>query len=135
MPRTNSRGISSSVCLASPTYTVMTPMSSLTEITGTFSERATRSAVRCRVPVSLVGTVGSGTRCTLAQAMRPESGVRMMAESILHTSASRWGVNSAFIWKPPEQMAEHIGLVTHDNERAPLGLDHPVQPVAQPGSR
>ena len=84
-------------------------MSSLTEMTGTGSDRATRSAVRCRVPVSLVNTLGSGTRWTLARAMRLASAVRMMAESILHSSARRWGVNSASIRKPPEQMASTSG--------------------------
>ena len=48
----------------------MIDMSSDTEMTGTSMERATRSAVRWRVPVSEVGTLGFGTRCTLARAMR-----------------------------------------------------------------
>ena len=39
-------------------------------MTGTSIERATRSAVRCRVPVSDVGTLGFGTRWTLARAIR-----------------------------------------------------------------
>ena len=38
-----------------------------TEMTGTSSDRATRSAVRWRVPVSEVGRSGSGTRWTLAR--------------------------------------------------------------------
>jgi len=38
--------ISSSTCFIGPAYTVITPMSSLTEMTGTSIERATRSAVR-----------------------------------------------------------------------------------------
>ena len=57
--------------------------------TGTPRERATRSAVRCRVPVSEVGTDGSGTRWTLARAMRLPSPARMMAPSIFASSESR----------------------------------------------
>jgi hypothetical protein len=75
-----------------------------TEITGTHSDLATRSAVRCRVPVSEVGTVGSGTRCTLARAMRLASAARMIAPSIFATSWRRWGVNPASRRKPPEQI-------------------------------
>ena len=70
----------------------MTPMSSETEMTGTSIERATRSAVRWRVPVSLVGTFGLGTRWTLARAMRLASAARMMAPSILASSDRRWGL-------------------------------------------
>ena len=32
--------------------------------------RLTRSAVRCRMPVSAVGSVGSGIRCTFALSIR-----------------------------------------------------------------
>ena len=69
----------------------MTCMSSDTEMTGTAMERATRSAVRWRVPVSEVGTLGLGTRCTLARAMRLASPDKMMAPSILASSERRWG--------------------------------------------
>jgi hypothetical protein len=44
----------------------------------------------------------------------------MMAESILHSSARRWEVNSASIRKPPEH-GQHIGVVA-DDERARLVL-------------
>ena len=81
-----------SCCLSPPAYRLMTPISSLAEITGTFSERATRSAVRWRVPVSLVGTVGSGTRWTLALAMRSQFADRMIAPSILASSDNRCGL-------------------------------------------
>ena len=87
----------------------MTPISSLAEITGTFSERATRSAVRWRVPVSLVGTVGSGTRWTLARAMRLPSVEMMIAPSILASSDSRCGLYGASTRKPPEQIASTSG--------------------------
>ncbi len=84
-------------------------MSSLTEITGTSIERATRSAVRWRVPVSLVGTLGFGTRCTLARAIRLASGARMMAPSILASSDRRCGLNAASSRNPPEQMFSTSG--------------------------
>ena len=82
----------------------MTPISSLADTTATRSERATRSAVRCRVPVSLVGTVGSGTRWTLARAIRPPSVERMIAPSIFASSLSRWGLYGASTRNPPEQI-------------------------------
>ena len=70
-------------------------------MTGTSMERATRSAVRWRVPVSDVGMVALGTRCTLARAIREASAARMMAPSILASSERRWGVYSASRRKPP----------------------------------
>ncbi len=63
-----------------------------TEMTGTLIDRATRSAVRCRVPVSVVDTFGLGTRWTLARAMRLALGARMMAPSILASSERRCGL-------------------------------------------
>ena len=84
-------------------------MSSDTEITGTSMERATRSAVRWRVPVSEVGTLGLGTRWTLARAMRLASEARMMAPSILASSDRRCGLKAASSRKPPEQMFRTSG--------------------------
>ena len=78
-------------------------------MTGTSIERATRSAVRCRVPVSEVATAGLGTRWTFARAMRLASGARMMAPSIFASSESRWGLNSASSRKPPEQIDSTSG--------------------------
>ena len=80
-----------------------------TDTTGTPRERATRSAVRWRVPVSEVATVGSGTRCTLARAMRPVSLARMMAPSIFASSDRRWGEKAASRRKPPEQIPSTAG--------------------------
>ena len=84
-------------------------MSSDTETTGTSIDRATRSAVRWRVPVSDVGTLGLGTRCTLARAMRLASLARMMAPSILASSDRRWGLKAASSRNPPEQMFSTSG--------------------------
>ena len=89
------------VCLRSLRYTAMVAMASETAITGTSMERATRSAVRWRVPVSEVAMVALGTRCTLALAMREASAARMMAPSIFASSERRWGVYSASRRNPP----------------------------------
>src|SRR5262245_14747578 len=78
-------------------------------MTGVEICRATRSAVRCRVPVSDVGISGSGTRCTLARARRDPSEARMIAPSIFASSDTRWGVNPASSRKPPEQMLRTSG--------------------------
>ncbi len=87
----------------------MTDMAADTDRTGTSMDRATRSAVRCRVPVSVVGMLALGIRWTLARAMREASGARMMAPSILASSESRWGLNSASSRNPPEQMESTPG--------------------------
>ena len=101
--RARTRGIGSSVCFSPRRWMATSDMSSETVITGTSIWRPTRSAVRWRVPVSDVGTLGSGTRCTLARATRDVSEARMIAPSILASSESRWGVNSASSRNPPEQ--------------------------------
>ena len=80
-----------------------------TAMTGTLSDRATRSAVRWRVPVSEVGTDESGTRWTLARAMRLPSAARMRAPSILASSERRWGLKAASSRNPPEQMLSTAG--------------------------
>ena len=96
-------------------------MSSETVITGTSIWRPTRSAVRWRVPVSEVGMLGSGTRCTLARATREQSDARMIAPSIFASSESRCGVNSASSRKPPEQTDEDVGTVADDDRARPCG--------------
>ena len=109
----------------------MIDMSSETEITGTLMERATRSAVRWRVPVSEVGTLGLGTRCTLARAMRLASGARTMAPSIFASSDSRWGLKAASSRKPPEQMLSTSGP-SPTTMRAPMpGLQDAVEALTQ----
>src|SRR5437764_301527 len=84
--------------------------SSLTEMTGTSMLRATRSAVRWRVPVSDVGTFGFGTRCTLARAMRRELGIHE---------------------EPARADGQHLGPVTHHDEGAHVGLEDAVDPLPQ----
>ena len=87
----------------------ITDIAADTDSTGTSIDRATRSAVRCRVPVSVVGIVDLGIRWTLARAIREASGARMMAPSILASSERRWGLNSASTRKPPVQIDSTSG--------------------------
>ena len=73
----------------------------LTEITGCPVCLATRSAVRCRVPDSLVSIEGSGTSCVAAHRIRVASRSKMMAPSILASSRRRVAENSMSSGKPP----------------------------------
>ena len=73
----------------------------LTEMTGKPVCLATRSAVRCRVPDSSVGIVGSGTSWTPARRIRVPSRSRTIAPSILASSRSRVAENSTSSAKPP----------------------------------
>ena len=113
----------------------MTPISSLADTTGTSSERATRSAVRCRVPVSLVGTVGSGTRCTLARAMRPPSVDMMIAPSIFASSDRRCGLYGRIDEEPARADREHVGIVAQHEQRAGLRAHDAVDAVTQRRAR
>ena len=97
--------------------------------------RATRSAVRWRVPVSDVGMFGSGTRWTLARTMRAQSAVRMIAPSIFASSESRCGVNSASSRKPPEQTQSTSGPAPMTMQRAHLGLEDALDALAQRRAR
>ena len=97
------------VCFLSLRYTAIVAIASETAMTGTSMVRATRSAVRWRVPVSEVGIVALGTRCTLARAMREASAARMMAPSILANSERRCGLYSASSRKPPVQTERTAG--------------------------
>jgi hypothetical protein len=106
-PRTRRRLIANAAAVA--TNSVMNPTAADTDSTGTPSERATRSAVRCRVPVSVVGVDGSGMRWTFARAIREASLATMIAPSIFASSESRCGLNSASRRKPPEQIERTSG--------------------------
>ena len=77
-------------------------MDSDTLMTGMLVCFAMRSAVRCRVPVSIVGMPESGTRWTLAHRMFSQALSMRMAPSILATSDRCWAVSLAFSWKPPD---------------------------------
>ena len=109
---------------------VTTPMDADTEMTGTSIDRAIRSAVRCRVPVSDVAMAGLGMRWTLARAMRAASAETMMAPSSLANSDSRWGVNSASRRKPPVQMDNTSASSPDHDQPAAIGQQDPLQAVA-----
>ena len=79
--------------------------------------------------------VALGTRCTLARAMREASAARMMAPSIFASSDRRWGVYSASSRNPPGADRQDRRVVTHQDQRAVLGLQNPVQALAEPGPR
>ena len=81
--------------------------------------RATRSAVRCRVPVSSVWMDGSGIRCTAARSIRLMSRSRMIAPSILLSSRRPVAVNSTSISNPPVEM-ESTTLSWPRTSRAPV---------------
>ena len=59
----------------------------------------------------------------------------MIAPSILASSDSRCGVNSASSRNPPEQMFKHRGAVADDDERAHLRLQDAVDALPQRGTR
>ena len=75
-----------------------------TEITGNPVCRATRSAVRWRVPVSSDGMDGSGIRWTAARVIRVMSRSMMMPPSILASSRRPVAVNGTSRVKPPVQI-------------------------------
>src|SRR3954452_8780278 len=76
-----------------------------TETTGRPDWRATRSAVRCRVPVSMVSTAGSGISWTPALTIRADSTSRTIAPSILASSRRAVGLNGTSRAKPPVEIA------------------------------
>src|SRR6266536_6250995 len=67
---------------------------------------ATRSAVRCLVPVSFDGIVGSGISWTLAYAIFVSGELTMIAPSIFASSYRNCGVNGCSSRMPPENRNE-----------------------------
>ncbi len=65
---------------------------------------ATRSAVRWRVPDSVVSMLESGTSCVAARRMRVPSRSSTTAPSILQSSRTRVAENSTSSTKPPVQI-------------------------------
>ena len=63
---------------------------------------ATRSAVRCRVPVSDEAIVGSGISWMLADTIRVADAFRMIAPSIFASSYRNCAENGLSSWSPPE---------------------------------
>ena len=93
----------------------------LTEITGSPVCFATRSAVRCRVPDSVVSIVGSGTSCTAARRILVASRSRTIAPSIFASSRSRVEEKSTSRTKPPV-------LICSTLRSAPSTIRAPVRP-------
>ena len=90
-----------------------------TEITGNPVCRATRSAVRWRVPVSSEGIVWSGIRCTAALMIRVRSRSRMIAPSILASSRRPVAVNGTSRSNPPVEIDSTV-LSWPSTIRAPV---------------
>src|SRR3954464_7034354 len=90
-----------------------------TEMTGKPLCRATRSAVRCRVPVSSEKMEGSGMRCTAACRMREASLSRTIAPSIFASSRSPVAVNGMSRKKPPVEIESTV-LSLPSTSRAPV---------------
>ena len=106
-------------------------MSSDTEMTGTSMERATRSAVRCRVPVSVVGTLGLGTRWTLARAMRLASGGQ--DDGPVHLGQLRQALRAELGVEQEATRAdpEHLRAVADHDQGAHVGLQDAVEAVPE----
>ncbi len=83
------------------TYSAISRIDWETETTGKPHALETRSAVRCRVPVSSVGIEASGTSCTPARRIFVMSLSRISAPSSLHSSRRRVAVNSTSSTNPP----------------------------------
>ena len=80
---------------------------------------ATRSAVRCRVPVSSDGIEWSGIRWTAARWIRVMSRSTMIAPSILASSRRPVAVNGTSRVKPPVEIASTV-LSLPSTIRAPV---------------
>jgi hypothetical protein len=93
----------------------------LTEITGSPVCFATRSAVRCRVPDSLVAIEGSGTNWVAARTMRVPSRSTTIAPSILASSRSPVAENSTSRLNPPLQIDSTV-------RSEPMTTRAPVRP-------
>ena len=91
--------------------------------------RATRSAVRCLVPVSLVGTVRARHQIDIALAIRDASADTMIAPSIFASSESRCGLNSTVEKEAAGADGKHLGTVTDHDESASLSVQDALQAV------
>ena len=93
-----------------------------TVTTGTLACNAMRSAVRCRVPVSMVGNCAEGVKWTPAARMVVKSLSTTMPPSIFANSRSPVGVKSVFTLKPPVEIWSTTGLL-------PSTISAPVRPA------
>ncbi len=106
----------------------------LTETTGKPVCFATRSAVRCRVPDSLVSMLGSGTSWAAARRIRVTSRSQTMAPSILASSRRR-------VARELDVEGEAAGgdrlddpVVAEHDEGAGAAAQDALEPVAQLGA-
>ena len=113
----------------------MVAMASETVITGTSIERATRSAVRWRVPGLAGGDGRPGTRCTLARAMREASRGQDDGPVHLGQLGEPLGAELGVEQEAAGADGEHRRVVAHHDQGAPLGLEDPVEPVPQRRAR
>ena len=113
----------------------MTDMAADTDSTGTSIDRATRSAVRWRVPVSVVGIEASGIRWTLARAMREASGGEDDGAVHLGQLGQALGAELGVEQEAARADRQHVGAVPDHHQAAPLGPQDPVEPVAQRSAR
>ena len=98
-------------------------MSSEMEITGTSIERATRSAVRCRVPVSEVGTLGFGHEVDVGPG--DAAGVGGQDDGAVHLGQLRQALRAegGVEQEPARADVEHLGPVADHDQPAHLRLE------------
>ena len=94
-------------------------------------ERATRSAVRCRVPVSEVGMVALGMRWTLARAIREASGGQDDGPVHLGQLGQPLGAELGVEQEAARADGEHARAVAHHHQGAALGPQDPVESVTE----
>ena len=104
-------------------------------MTGTEIWRATRSAVRCRVPVSFVGNVGIGHEVDVGT--RDASAVRGEDDRAVHLGQLRQALRRELGVEQESARADvqDRGSVADDDERAHLRLQDAVDSLAQRGPR
>ena len=104
-------------------------------MTGTGIERATRSAVRCRVPVSDVGTFGFGHEVHVGPG--DAAGVAGEDDGAVHLRQLRQALRAegGVEQEPARADVEHFGPVADDDERAHARLQDAVEALAQGGAR
>ena len=106
-----------------------------TDTTGKPVCLATRSAVRCRVPVSTVGIDGSGIRWTAARTMRVHVPVDDDRAVHLGELAQPGRGELDVEGEPAGAQTFHRAVVAEDDERSRTPSEDTLEPVAQRGTR
>ena len=120
----------------SSTYSEIVAIEAETDTTGTPVCRATRSAVRCRVPVSAV--VDGWRRASGAPRPGRSVGVgesSTIAPSILASSRSAVGVYGTSSSKPPVHRSWTSRPLTEHDQRTRTAAQDPLEPFPQRGAR